>query len=123
MPFPALVVALPPPSLAVGRCLAQRPNRNPNPQRFHGHWSPKSLRLQPKAATAHGGEINENGAEISRATLLWRAAKLPIYSVALVPLTVSILILLSTILFLLLLFLFFFLLNYVCIRLFYKLNS
>ena len=44
-------------------------------------------RVRCSAAAASGGD--GDAGELSRATLLWRAAKLPIYSVALVPLTVS----------------------------------
>jgi 1,4-dihydroxy-2-naphthoate octaprenyltransferase len=46
---------------------------------------PSAIRGARCSATAASGEAGE----LSRATLLWRAAKLPIYSVALVPLTVS----------------------------------
>jgi hypothetical protein len=46
---------------------------------------PSAIRRARCSATAASGEAGE----LSRATLLWRAAKLPIYSVALVPLTVS----------------------------------
>ncbi|WVZ55776.1 hypothetical protein U9M48_006398 [Paspalum notatum var. saurae] len=46
---------------------------------------PSALHRARCSATAASGEA----AELSRATLLWRAAKLPIYSVALVPLTVG----------------------------------
>nr|CAB3496834.1 unnamed protein product [Digitaria exilis] len=46
---------------------------------------PSDLRRARCSATAASGEAGE----LSRATLLWRAAKLPIYSVALVPLTVG----------------------------------
>ncbi|CAL4921206.1 unnamed protein product [Urochloa decumbens] len=49
---------------------------------------PSDLRRARCSATATSGESGEAG-ELSRATLLWRAAKLPIYSVALVPLTVG----------------------------------
>ncbi|CAN6296195.1 unnamed protein product [Urochloa humidicola] len=49
---------------------------------------PSALRRARCSATAASGEAGEAG-ELSRATLLWRAAKLPIYSVALVPLTVG----------------------------------
>ncbi|CAN6290393.1 unnamed protein product [Urochloa humidicola] len=49
---------------------------------------PGNLRRARCSATAASGEAGEAG-ELSRATLLWRAAKLPIYSVALVPLTVG----------------------------------
>ncbi|TKV97737.1 hypothetical protein SEVIR_9G514900v4 [Setaria viridis] len=49
---------------------------------------PSALRRARCSATAASGEAEEFG-ELSRATLLWRAAKLPIYSVALVPLTVG----------------------------------
>uniref|UniRef100_A0ACD5XCX6 Uncharacterized protein n=1 Tax=Avena sativa TaxID=4498 RepID=A0ACD5XCX6_AVESA len=45
-------------------------------------------RVRCSAAAASGGGSRDAG-ELSRATLLWRAAKLPIYSVALVPLTVG----------------------------------
>lgn len=49
---------------------------------------PRALRrVRCSAAAASGG--GGDAGELSRATLLWRAAKLPIYSVALVPLTVS----------------------------------
>ncbi|KAE8803019.1 hypothetical protein D1007_21224 [Hordeum vulgare] len=44
-------------------------------------------RVRCSAAAASGG--GGDAGELSRATLLWRAAKLPIYPVALVPLTVS----------------------------------
>ncbi|KAF7032195.1 hypothetical protein CFC21_099094 [Triticum aestivum] len=44
-------------------------------------------RVRCSAAAASGGD--GDAGELSRATLLWRAAKLPIYSVALVPLTVG----------------------------------
>ncbi|XP_037423180.1 2-carboxy-1,4-naphthoquinone phytyltransferase, chloroplastic-like isoform X1 [Triticum dicoccoides] len=44
-------------------------------------------RVRCSAAAASGG--GGDAVELSRATLLWRAAKLPIYSVALVPLTVG----------------------------------
>lgn len=37
----------------------------------------------------HDATSEENEENISQATLIWRAIKLPIYSVALVPLTVS----------------------------------
>lgn len=40
------------------------------------------------AKNAHGSELAKED-DISMATLIWRAIKLPIYSVALVPLTVS----------------------------------
>ncbi|CAL4929508.1 unnamed protein product [Urochloa decumbens] len=46
---------------------------------------PSALRRAGCSVTAASGEAGE----LSRATLLWRAAKLPIYSVALVPLTVG----------------------------------
>lgn len=46
---------------------------------------PRALQRARCSATAASGEAGE----LSRATLLWRAAKLPIYSVALIPLTVS----------------------------------
>lgn len=46
-------------------------------------------RVRCSAAAASGGGGGGDAGELSRATLLWRAAKLPIYSVALVPLTVS----------------------------------
>jgi hypothetical protein len=49
---------------------------------------PSALRRARCSAAAASGESGEAG-ELPRATLLWRAAKLPIYSVALVPLTVS----------------------------------
>ncbi|KAG8073790.1 hypothetical protein GUJ93_ZPchr0006g44109 [Zizania palustris] len=49
---------------------------------------PRALRRARCSATAASGEGAEDG-ELSRGTLLWRAAKLPIYSVALVPLTVG----------------------------------
>jgi hypothetical protein len=50
---------------------------------------PRALRRARCSATATAsGEAGDTGG-LSRATLLWRAAKLPIYSVALVPLTVS----------------------------------
>ncbi|GJN30533.1 hypothetical protein PR202_gb18846 [Eleusine coracana subsp. coracana] len=50
---------------------------------------PRALRRARCSATATAsGEAGDTG-ELSRATLLWRAAKLPIYSVALVPLTVG----------------------------------
>ncbi|XP_015690401.1 2-carboxy-1,4-naphthoquinone phytyltransferase, chloroplastic isoform X2 [Oryza brachyantha] len=51
---------------------------------------PRALRRERccATATAASGEGAEDG-ELSRGTLLWRAAKLPIYSVALVPLTVG----------------------------------
>ena len=49
---------------------------------------PTALRRARCSAAAASGEAGEAG-ELPRATLLWRAAKLPIYSVALVPLTVS----------------------------------
>jgi 1,4-dihydroxy-2-naphthoate octaprenyltransferase len=54
-----------------------------------------AARRRPRAvqcsatATAASGEGAGDDVELSRGTLLWRAAKLPIYSVALVPLTVS----------------------------------
>lgn len=44
-------------------------------------------RVRCSAAAASGG--GGDAGELPRATLLWRAAKLPIYSVALVPLTVG----------------------------------
>uniref|UniRef100_A0A8R7Q6F1 1,4-dihydroxy-2-naphthoate polyprenyltransferase, chloroplastic n=1 Tax=Triticum urartu TaxID=4572 RepID=A0A8R7Q6F1_TRIUA len=44
-------------------------------------------RVRCSAAAASGG--GGDAVELSRATLLWRAARLPIYSVALVPLTVG----------------------------------
>ncbi|KAG0552433.1 hypothetical protein BDA96_01G506800 [Sorghum bicolor] len=46
---------------------------------------PRALKRARCSVTAASGEAGE----LSRATLLWRAAKLPIYSVALVPLTVG----------------------------------
>lgn len=46
-------------------------------------------RVRCSAAAASGGGGGGDAGELSRATLLWRAAKLPIYSVALVPLTVG----------------------------------
>lgn len=46
---------------------------------------PRALQRARCSATAASGEAGE----LSRATLLWRAAKLPIYSVALIPLTVG----------------------------------
>ncbi|CAD6202417.1 unnamed protein product [Miscanthus lutarioriparius] len=49
---------------------------------------PRALQRARCSATAASGGAGEAG-ELSRATLLWRAAKLPIYSVALVPLTVG----------------------------------
>ncbi|KAJ1298434.1 hypothetical protein BS78_01G453100 [Paspalum vaginatum] len=49
---------------------------------------PSALHRARCSATAASGEAGE-AAELSRARLLWRAAKLPIYSVALVPLTVG----------------------------------
>uniref|UniRef100_A0A0E0NQU0 1,4-dihydroxy-2-naphthoate octaprenyltransferase n=3 Tax=Oryza TaxID=4527 RepID=A0A0E0NQU0_ORYRU len=54
-----------------------------------------AARRRPRAvqcsatATAASGEGAGDDVELSRGTLLWRAAKLPIYSVALVPLTVG----------------------------------
>ncbi|KAF0911208.1 hypothetical protein E2562_007978 [Oryza meyeriana var. granulata] len=69
----------------------------------HAHHRPRSIvaaaaaRRRPRAhrrarcsatATAASGDAAGDG-ELSRSTLLWRAAKLPIYSVALVPLTVG----------------------------------
>lgn len=47
------------------------------------HWR---IFVQSSSAAAYE-EKNED--DISTATLIWRAVKLPIYSVALVPLTVS----------------------------------
>ncbi|KAM0894691.1 hypothetical protein ACQ4PT_024323 [Festuca glaucescens] len=49
----------------------------------------RSLRRVRCSATAASGGGSGDAGELSRATLLWRAAKLPIYSVALVPLTVG----------------------------------
>lgn len=49
----------------------------------------RSLRRVRCSATAASGGASGDAAELSRATLLWRAAKLPIYSVGLVPLTVG----------------------------------
>uniref|UniRef100_A0A0E0CWG9 1,4-dihydroxy-2-naphthoate octaprenyltransferase n=1 Tax=Oryza meridionalis TaxID=40149 RepID=A0A0E0CWG9_9ORYZ len=57
--------------------------------------SAAAARRRPRAvqcsatATAASGEGAGDDGELSRGTLLWRAAKLPIYSVALVPLTVG----------------------------------
>ncbi|MCD9641516.1 glutathione S-conjugate-exporting ATPase Abc4 [Datura stramonium] len=53
----------------------------------HRHSSPRGLfmcRVQQQDATSE-----ENQENISQATLIWRAIKLPIYSVALIPLTVG----------------------------------
>ncbi|KAM0836137.1 hypothetical protein ACQ4PT_062506 [Festuca glaucescens] len=50
---------------------------------------PRALRRVRCSATAASGGASGDAGELSRATLLWRAAKLPIYSVALVPLTVG----------------------------------
>ncbi|KAM3231096.1 hypothetical protein ACQJBY_061327 [Aegilops geniculata] len=47
--------------------------------------APRRVRCSAAAASGGGGDAGE----LPRATLLWRAAKLPIYSVALVPLTVG----------------------------------
>ncbi|XP_047073968.1 2-carboxy-1,4-naphthoquinone phytyltransferase, chloroplastic [Lolium rigidum] len=49
----------------------------------------RALRRVRCSATAASGGAGGDAGELSRATLLWRAAKLPIYSVALVPLTVG----------------------------------
>ncbi|XP_051183262.1 2-carboxy-1,4-naphthoquinone phytyltransferase, chloroplastic [Lolium perenne] len=49
----------------------------------------RALRRVRCSATAASGGAGGEAGELSRATLLWRAAKLPIYSVALVPLTVG----------------------------------
>ncbi|CAM0871801.1 unnamed protein product [Alopecurus aequalis] len=49
------------------------------------HRALRRVRCSVTAASGEGGDAGE----LSRATLLWRAAKLPIYSVALVPLTVG----------------------------------
>lgn len=50
-------------------------------------WPPLCPRSSPQPA--HEVARGDDADEISRATLLWRAAKLPIYSVAFVPLTVG----------------------------------
>ncbi|KAL8188975.1 hypothetical protein R6Q57_029495 [Mikania cordata] len=47
---------------------------------------PKSQLHEPVAISTHEDDVTD---EISNATLVWRAIKLPIYSVALVPLTVG----------------------------------
>ena len=49
-------------------------------------WRVFSGSLANYADNAHDGE---SGEDVPKATLIWRAVKLPIYSVALVPLTVS----------------------------------
>lgn len=49
-------------------------------------WRAFSGSIANYADNAHE---NESGEDVPKATLIWRAVKLPIYSVALVPLTVS----------------------------------
>uniref|UniRef100_A0ACD5TVF1 Uncharacterized protein n=1 Tax=Avena sativa TaxID=4498 RepID=A0ACD5TVF1_AVESA len=75
---PLLVSPLAPPSPRVSVAAAAEASRRRRPLR----------RVRCSAAAASGGRSGDAG-ELSRATLLWRAAKLPIYSVALVPLTVG----------------------------------
>lgn len=87
----AATVALPPPSLVLPtttslRCLPLRRDRSQNLRRWRFRYRPQSC-LQPSPAAAAKSEGEKE--EISKASLLWRAAKLPIYSVALVPLTVG----------------------------------
>ncbi|XP_020258621.1 2-carboxy-1,4-naphthoquinone phytyltransferase, chloroplastic, partial [Asparagus officinalis] len=83
-------ISLPPPPLALtttkSRFLPLR--RDQNPRRFP---LPKKPCIQPAAAasSSSSSEGSEKSEDTSAATLLWRAAKLPIYSVALVPLTVG----------------------------------
>ncbi|KAF3326448.1 1,4-dihydroxy-2-naphthoate polyprenyltransferase [Carex littledalei] len=53
---------------------------------------PSSLRLRNSpccSSASPTSSLDSSSDEVSRATLLWRAVKLPIYSVALVPLTVG----------------------------------
>ncbi|PKU84728.1 2-carboxy-1,4-naphthoquinone phytyltransferase, chloroplastic isoform X1 [Dendrobium catenatum] len=58
--------------------------------KIHGRLPALKCSSQPQTIRLTTGEKEEGEeAEISRMTLIWRAAKLPIYSVALVPLTVG----------------------------------
>ncbi|XP_072986242.1 2-carboxy-1,4-naphthoquinone phytyltransferase, chloroplastic isoform X1 [Typha latifolia] len=97
MAFFAIPLCPPPPLLS-------RRISSPSPLLSRRISSPSSLRrilvrnprfpLLPRSssepATKGFDAVGEGGGDkISRATLLWRAAKLPIYSVALVPLTVG----------------------------------
>ncbi|KAL6867696.1 hypothetical protein ACP4OV_015720 [Aristida adscensionis] len=71
---PLLVTPLTPPALrSSAAAAALRPR------------APRRVRCSATSVSGGGAEAGE----LSRATLLWRAAKLPIYSVALVPLTVG----------------------------------
>ncbi|XP_062210172.1 2-carboxy-1,4-naphthoquinone phytyltransferase, chloroplastic isoform X2 [Phragmites australis] len=74
---PLLISPLTPPTLRSGVATAAAAGLRPC-----------ALRRVRCSATKVSGGGGEDG-ELSRATLLWRAAKLPIYSVALVPLTVG----------------------------------
>ncbi|KAH7679668.1 2-carboxy-1,4-naphthoquinone phytyltransferase protein [Dioscorea alata] len=77
----ALVLA---PSLSFAVLLSASPPPRPKRIVLKMGWS-RCLAVSRSSAP----ELAPEAAEISRATLLWRAAKLPIYSVALVPLTVG----------------------------------
>ncbi|KAL6645229.1 hypothetical protein ACP70R_016837 [Stipagrostis hirtigluma subsp. patula] len=74
---PLLVSPLTPPAPRSGGVAAAAASSRPRARR----------RVRCSAADVPGG--GGEAGELSRATLLWRAAKLPIYSVALVPLTVG----------------------------------
>ncbi|XP_020582365.1 2-carboxy-1,4-naphthoquinone phytyltransferase, chloroplastic isoform X2 [Phalaenopsis equestris] len=59
-------------------------------EKTHGHLSALKCSSQPLAVSLRAAEKEEGEADgMSRTTLIWRAAKLPIYSVAMVPLTVG----------------------------------
>ncbi|KAA8545625.1 hypothetical protein F0562_020409 [Nyssa sinensis] len=57
------------------------------PKVYQQRWQHQTLKSRAKHCDSAYGK--EEGEDISKATLIWRAVKLPIYSVALVPLTVG----------------------------------
>ncbi|URD83134.1 UbiA prenyltransferase family [Musa troglodytarum] len=92
--------ALPPPSLLLSTPTLPSPPPRPAIFRKSTAWLPltksrcvvaaRRISLLPRCQMSFAeavGKGDEDG--VSRATLLWRAAKLPIYSVALVPLSVG----------------------------------
>ncbi|XP_008804769.2 2-carboxy-1,4-naphthoquinone phytyltransferase, chloroplastic isoform X3 [Phoenix dactylifera] len=91
LPFLPLLLSKPssPPPPSLSRRTTTRPLRKCGKLAVAARkpWPP----LWPRSSSQPTPEVAREGDadEISRATLLWRAAKLPIYSVALVPLTVG----------------------------------
>ncbi|GJN08826.1 hypothetical protein PR202_ga26783 [Eleusine coracana subsp. coracana] len=86
MPLAGIALA----TVLVSPLAPQPPRRSSFATAAAGARRPRAFRRPRCSATAASasGEARDTG-ELSRATLLWRAAKLPIYSVALVPLTVG----------------------------------